>query len=48
MALLVVLVPARRFLFNEHGIPLALVVIAVAVAALALGTVFDFKAVFIP
>ena len=46
MGLLMVLVPARRFLFNEHGIPLAVVVIAVAVAALALGAVFDFKAGF--
>ena len=46
IVLLVVLVPARRFLFNEHGIALAVVVIAVAVAAVALGTVFDAKAGF--
>jgi hypothetical protein len=46
IVLLVVLVPARRFLFNEHGIALAVVVIAVAVAALVLGTVFDAKAGF--
>jgi len=46
IVLLVVLVPARRFLFNEHGIPLAVVVIAVAVAALLLGTIFDAKAGF--
>ncbi len=46
IVLLVLLVPARRFLFNEHGIALAVVVIAVAVAALALGTIFDAKAGF--
>lgn len=46
IVLLVVLVPARRFLFNEHGVALAVVVIAVAVAALALGAVFDLKAGF--
>ena len=40
------LVPARRFLCNEHGIALAVVVISVAVAALAFGAVFDFKAGF--
>ena len=46
IVLLVVLVPARRFLVNEHGIALAAVVIAVAVAALVLGAVFDAKAGF--
>ena len=46
MVLLAVLVPARRFLFNEHGMALAVVVMAVAVAALALGAVFDLKAGF--
>lgn len=46
MVLLVVLVPARRFLFNEHGITLAVIVMAVAVAALTLGAVFDLKAGF--
>jgi len=46
IVLLVVLVPARRFLFNEHGIALAVVVVAVAVAALVLGAIFDAKAGF--
>ncbi|MFQ5568750.1 MAG: hypothetical protein ACE5G0_03685 [Rhodothermales bacterium] len=46
IVLLVVLVPARRVLFNEHGVILAVVVIAVAVAAFALGTAFDLKAGF--
>jgi len=46
MLLLIVLVPARRFLFNTNGIALAIVVIAVAVAALVLGTLFDMKAGF--
>lgn len=46
IALLVVLVPARRFLFNDNGTALAIVVILVAVAAFCLGTVFDLKAGF--
>ena len=46
IVLLVVLVPARRFLFNEHGTALAVVVIAVAVAALVLGAFFDLKGGF--
>lgn len=46
MVLLVVLVPARRFLFNEHGVALAVVIMAVVVAALVLGAVFDLKAGF--
>ncbi len=44
--LLLLLVPARRFLFNEHGDFLAIVIIAVAVAALVLGSVFDSKSGF--
>ncbi len=44
--LLVVLVPARRFLFNEQAVALAVVVILVAVAALALGFFFGEKAGF--
>ncbi|RMF64642.1 MAG: hypothetical protein D6746_01385 [Bacteroidetes bacterium] len=46
IALLFVLVPARRFLFNEHGFPLALIIVAVALAALGLGAFFDLKAGF--
>lgn len=46
IVLLAVLVPARRFLFNEHAVPLAVVVIAVAVAALVLGLFFGEKAGF--
>lgn len=44
--LLLVLVPARRFLFNGNGAVLAIVIVVVAVAALALGSVFDVKAGF--
>ena len=44
--LLVVMVPARRFLFNENGLILAVTVVAVGVAALVLGLFFDFKAGF--
>lgn len=46
IALLVLLVPARRFLFNTDGRPLALVIAAVGVLAIALGWVFDRKAGF--
>lgn len=46
IALLVLLVPARRFLFNSDGRALALVIAAVGVLALALGWVFDRKAGF--
>ena len=46
IALLGILVPARRFLFNTNGIALAVTVIVVAVAALLLGMVFDAKAGF--
>ena len=45
-ALLLLLVPARRFLFNNNGPALALVIIAVALLAFALGFVFDRKAGF--
>ena len=44
--LLLVLVPARRFLFNTDGAALAVVIAVVALAALALGAVFDVKAGF--
>jgi len=46
MVLLLVLVPARRFLFNTDGLSLALLIGAIAIAALALGAVFDAKAGF--
>lgn len=46
IVLLMIMVPARRFLFNEHGVILAVVIIAVAVAALLLGVFFDLKAGF--
>ena len=44
--LLLVLVPARRFLFNTNGPALAAVIVAVALIALSLGAVFDMKAGF--
>ena len=44
--LLVLLVPARRFLFNTDGVALALTIAAVALLALAFGAVFDMKAGF--
>jgi nitrite reductase (NADH) large subunit len=44
--LLVLLVPARRFLFNTDGIALAAVIVAVALLALALGAFFAIKAGF--
>ena len=46
IALLVVLVPARRFLFNTDGLALAIVIAAVAAWALVLGAFFDTKAGF--
>jgi hypothetical protein len=46
IALLVILVPARRFLFNTDGAALAVTVAAVGLLALALGTLFDAKAGF--
>ena len=46
IVLLIILVPARRFLFNEQGVVLAVVIIAVAVNALVLGAIFDAKAGF--
>lgn len=44
--LLLALVPARRFLFNADGPALAIVIVAVAIVALALGAVFNAKAGF--
>jgi hypothetical protein len=44
--LLLILVPARRFLFNTNGPALATTVIAVALGALLLGWVFSIKAGF--
>ena len=46
IGLLFLLVPARRFLFNQQGVPLAIVVLLVIVAALVLGAVFNNKAGF--
>ncbi len=46
VVLLFVLVPARRFLFNEHGAALAIVILGVAVIALVLGALFGLKAGF--
>jgi hypothetical protein len=37
IVLLFLLVPARRFLFNTHGVPMAVIVASVAVLALAAG-----------
>jgi hypothetical protein len=44
--LLIILVPARRFLFNTDGVALAIVISAIAVMALILGAIFDAKAGF--
>ena len=44
--LLGILVPARRFMFNENGTALAATVLAVAMLALLLGAVFSRKAGF--
>lgn len=46
IVLLVVMVPARRFLFNTDGLALAITIAAVAVLALALGRFFKLKAGF--
>ena len=46
IVLLVALVPARHFLFNTNGPVLGITVIAVAVAALVAGVVYDAKAGF--
>jgi len=46
IALLVVLVPARRFVFNTGGAALAITIVAVGVAAAMLGVFFDLKAGF--
>jgi nitrite reductase (NADH) large subunit len=46
IVLLVLMVPARRFVFNTDGVVLALTIAAVAVLAVALGAMFDLKAGF--
>lgn len=46
IALLALMVPARRFLFNTDGTILALTIVAVAVLAMTLGAIFDKKAGF--
>ena len=46
VALLMILVPARRFFFNTDGTVLGAVIIAVVLAALVLGVLFDTKAGF--
>ena len=46
IALLVVMVPARRFLFNVNGPALAVTVIAVAILALAAGLMYSRRAGF--
>ena len=46
LGLLATLVPARRFLFNESGVVLGVVIIAVALLALGLGLVFTQKSGF--
>lgn len=46
IALLIILVPARRFLLNTDGLALAGVIVAVALLALAAGFLFDRKAGF--
>jgi hypothetical protein len=46
IALLGIMVPARRFLFNTDGVILAVTVAVVALLALVLGAFFDLKAGF--
>ncbi len=46
IALLAILVPARRFAFNSDGTSLAIVIVTVGLLALILGVVFDAKAGF--
>ena len=46
LVLLVLLVPARRFLFNENGPALAVVIVAVAALALVLGLLFTRRSGF--
>ncbi len=46
VALLALLVPARRFLLNTDGMALAAVILLVAVAAVLLGALYDMKAGF--
>lgn len=40
------LVPARRFLFNQNGLALAIAIVAIAALALVVGAAFDLKAGF--
>lgn len=44
--LLILMVPARRFVFNENGTALAITIVLVALLALGLGLVFDRRAGF--
>jgi hypothetical protein len=46
MVLLLLMVPARRFLFNTDGAALAVTIVGVAVLAMMLGSIFDKKAGF--
>ena len=46
IALLLILVPARRFLFNEEGAILGIVILAVGALALGLGAIYPQKAGF--
>ncbi len=46
LILLGILVPARRFLFNENAMALIILVVLIAVAALVLGAYYDAKAGF--
>ncbi|MEZ4700252.1 MAG: hypothetical protein R2834_07985 [Rhodothermales bacterium] len=46
IVLLLVLVPARRFLFNEHGDALGIVILVVGLVALLLGAFYQQKAGF--
>jgi hypothetical protein len=46
IALLALMVPARRFLFNSDGTVLAITIVAVAALAMTLGAFFDKKAGF--
>ncbi len=46
IALLLLLVPARRFMFNEEGAILGIVILAVGAVALGLGAVYPQKAGF--
>jgi hypothetical protein len=46
VVLFYLLVPARRFLFNQDGLALAITIVAVAILALVVGAAFDLKAGF--